>query len=200
MSNIFSTRSYVLPNGVKIDLPRGISVGPARKDLIYVVYRKHDRQIRKEGTKSDIANLIKDAVIGLRAAIKAGDLPGGYHARKRTGTPSDDLPPGMTLHNYPPSGDYRLYISYPDVVGERLGHTNYYVGNENTYLNNYDAVIKRARTFRKQQLKAYTKEFLKRLDLLIVKLTERGVAPYAKTLQKQAQVQQPIGIPSRPSD
>ena len=61
------------------------------------------------------------------------------------------------------TGEYRLYVSYPDVETERLKQTNYYVGSEATYLTNFDIVSKRGVRFRNEKLAIYRVEFMYRL-------------------------------------
>lgn len=166
MSNIFSSRTYTLPCGMVIPLPRGISVGQSKNRYVYASVRIDGKLHRYESLALNAKATILRAVVHLQTAIEGGALPGGYHANKRKDQSTSDLPPGLTVRFLPSTQEYRLYISYPDVASEKLKHVNHYVGNENTYSNNYDSVAKRAIDFRNDALASYAAEFLNRLSLL----------------------------------
>lgn len=166
MSNIFSTRTYTLESGTVLQIPRGISVTEREGRYVGVCLRKHKKLIRIERSKAHVVEMLQEAVDLLLQALLEGDLPGGYHLTKRKGTLTDDLPPGVTMRHVKTTGEYRLYISYPDVATERLKQTNYYVGSEATYLTNFDIVTKRGIRFRNEQLALYRIEFMHRLLLL----------------------------------
>lgn len=175
MSNIFSTRKYTLPNGIEIDVPRGISIGTSKGRYFYAALRVKGKLKRIERLECYAEDVLLEAIDILIKSIKAGHPPGGYHRNKRTGTMFDELPPGLTIRLLESTGEYRLYISYPDVASEKLKHTNFYVGNEDTYLQNFDAVTKRGVIFRKKHMNAYRKEFLKRLNSLVEKVRQKSL-------------------------
>lgn len=187
MSNIFSNRKYALPNGVVLDVPRGISIGRSSRDrYIYASVRIAGKLTRFEGLASKVIVTIRRAVELLKKNILAGYSPGGYHMNKRSGTDSDNLPTGLTIRYLPTCDQYRIYISYPDVEKEKLGHTNYYIGTEETYAINYDVIVRRAMDFRRKKLTEYRNEFIRRLNDLLSQLRELENVFTHQTTQPQS--------------